>query len=114
MSNPKRGEMSLKLGEKTWSARITLDAIIKIETALGIGIVKVLTKLTDGNLTTAEMISILTPIIRGGGNDVRENDVKSIIWDAGLANSMRVTGEVLAAALQGGSNAGNEKEVAQV
>lgn len=104
--------MELKLGPKTYKARVTLDAIIKIETSLNCGIVKVLQKLTDGNLTTIEMVSIITPIIRSGGNDLSEKEIKAIVWDAGIATSMRVIGEILAKALMGDDKEGNEDEVA--
>ena len=112
MTNPKRGEIELKLGPKTFKAKVTLDAIIKIETALNCGIVKVLQKLTDANLTTMEMVSILTPIIRGGGNDLSEKDIREIVWEAGIAGTMNATGEILAKALMGEDEGGNEKKAA--
>lgn len=104
--------MELKLGPKAYKAKVTLDAIIKIETSLNCGIVKVLQKLTDGNLTTIEMVSILLPIIRGGGNDLSEKEIKQIVWDAGIAATMNATGEVLAKALMGDDTEGKENEVA--
>ena len=80
-----------------------MDGIARIEAACGTGIVKVLGRLTDGELTTTEMCSILHPIIKGGGNDISMKDVQNAVWDAGLAETMRVVGEVVAVSLGGGS-----------
>lgn len=111
MTNPKRGELKLSLGGETYNARVTLDAIMKIEAACGMGILKVLTGLSEGNLTTTEVCHIILPVIRGGGNDFSIKDVQRIVWDAGLADSMKVAGEILSAALTGGQNEGKLKEV---
>jgi len=110
VENPKRGEMELNLGGKTYKARVTLDAIMKIETSCGLGIVKVLSRLTEGELTTLQVCSTILPVIRGGGNDFSMKDVQEIVWEAGLANSMRAVGEILAIALTGGQDEGNEKK----
>ena len=95
--------MQLSLGDQTWTARVTMDGIARIEAACGTGIVKVLGRLTDGELTTTEMCSILHPIIKGGGNDISMKDVQNAVWDAGLAETMKVVGEVVAVSLGGGS-----------
>ena len=89
---------------------MTMDGIARIESACGCGIVKVLTKLSDGDMTTSEICNILLPIIRSGGNDLNIKDVQKIVWDAGLAEAMRVIGEIMAIALNGGSQSGNEME----
>ena len=75
MTNPKRGEMQIKLGETTYKARVTLNSIITIETSLSMGMFKIMQKLTEGDLSTSDMIQILKPIIRGGGNDISEKDI---------------------------------------
>lgn len=87
-----------------------MDGIARIETAVGRGILKVLQKLSDGDLTTSEMCAILLPIIRAGGNDVQIKDVQAAVWDAGLAEAMKVSGSILAIALSGGQETGNDEE----
>ena len=87
-----------------------MDGIARIETAVGCGILKVLQKLSDGDLTTSEMCAILLPIIRAGGNDVQIKDVQAAVWDAGLAEAMKVSGSILAIALSGGQETGNDEE----
>ena len=110
MTNPKRGEMQIKLGETTYKARVTLNSIITIETSLGMGMFKIMQKLTEGDLSTSDMIQILKPIIRGGGNDISEKDIMAAIWDAGLAGTMSVVADCLATALNGGSGGNAEAE----
>lgn len=87
-----------------------MDGLARIETACGCGILKILQKLSDGDLTTGEICAVLLPIIRAGGNDVQIKDVKSAVWEAGLAEAMKVVGEILATALSGGQEAGNAQE----
>lgn len=90
-----------------------MDAIARIEGSLGTGIIKVLQRLTEGDLTTSDTCNVLLPIIRGGGNDVDFKEVQKIVWDAGLAQSMKTVGECLALALAGGQDeAGNAEEAA--
>lgn len=112
MTNPKRGEVLVKLGEKEWNGRVTLDALARIETACNAGIVKVLGNLTQGDLRTTDLGNILLPIIRGGGNDVTMKEVNEAIWDAGIPATMRICGEILAKALTGGRASGNEETAA--
>jgi hypothetical protein len=110
MTNPKRGELQLKLGKNEWTARVTMDGLARIESALDCGIIKILQKLSDGDLTTTEMCAILLPIIRAGGNDIQMKDVQAAVWEGGLASAMKAAGEVLALALSGGQDEGNEME----
>lgn len=89
---------------------MTMDGIARIEAACNCGILRVLQKLSDGDLTTSEMCSILLPIIRSGGNDIAIKDVQSAVWEAGLAEAMKVVGEILATSLSGGNAGGNEQK----
>lgn len=108
MTNPKRGELTLTLGNQTYNAKVTMDALARIETACNTGIVKILGKLTDGELTTTEVCSILYPIVKGGGNNIDFKDMQKLVWEAGLAEAMKACGEVLATALGAGQDEGNE------
>lgn len=105
--------MQLSLGDQTWTARVTMDGIARIEAACNTGIVRVLGRLTDGDLTTTEICNILHPIIKGGGNDVTMKDIQNAVWDAGLAEAMKAVGEILGTALTGGNDEGNQKKVAK-
>ena len=90
-----------------------MDGIARIEAACNTGIVRVLARLTDGDLTTTEICNILHPIIKGGGNDVSMKDIQNAVWNAGLAEAMKAVGEILGTALTGGNDEGNQKKVAK-
>ena len=73
-------------------------------------IVQMAQKLSLGKATIEEIINVLTPAIKGGGNDVDEKKVKQMIWNAGLPNGMRCAGEILTTALNSGlEDEGNEE-----
>jgi hypothetical protein len=78
---------------------MSLDTIVRIENALGSSILKVGNRLASGDLTLTECITILTLSVRAGGNDVKDNDIKILVSDIGLMESIRMTGELIALAL---------------
>lgn len=110
MTNPKRGEVQIALGDVSYNGRVTLDVIMRIERQMGKGIVKIAQSLSDADISTFEIVQILTPVIRAGGNDVDEKKVGKEIWDAGLATGMAACAEVVASALGAGGDEGNEGE----
>jgi hypothetical protein len=112
MSNPKRGELEIVLGEKKYKGKVTLDVIMRIERQMGKGIVKVAQSLSEADITTEEIIAIITPVVRGGGNDIKEADIKKDVWEAGLADGIRVCGEIIAQTLGAGEVEGNEEQAA--
>lgn len=99
MTNPLKGEIDLKLGSKTYKARLTVDAIIQIETAVGFGIIKLAQKMSDGDIRLTDLISVLTMSLRGGANDVNEKDVSKIIQDVGIVEATRAVAELIAQSL---------------
>ena len=58
---------------------------------------------------TTEIVNVLTPAIRGGGNDVDAKQVQKWVWEAGLIEAMRCAGEIVTVALNSGQNEGNEE-----
>lgn len=89
---------------------MTIDSIIRIEQSLGgLSIVHIAQKLSEGKATVTDVIKVLTPAIKGGGNDVDEKKVAEMIWNANLVEGMRCAGEVLSKALNSGiEDEGNE------
>ena len=78
MVNPKRGQIKIKINEQEFDCRVTLDAILKMETLLGGGLMQILQKLAQGTLKTSEIISILLPVIRSSGKDIDEKKEVSL------------------------------------
>jgi len=110
MSNPKRGEMTIKLGDSKYKSKVTLDVIMRIERQLGKGIVKLAQSLSEADISATEIVAILTPVIRAGGNDVDEKEVGNAVWQAGLADGIAACSEILTEALGAGGDEGNVSE----
>ena len=108
--NPKRGELEIVLGSEKLKGKLTLDTIMRVESAVGVGIIEITRKLSEGILTLTEIISILTPVIRAGGNDVDEKEVGKIIYKAGYRAAMTEAGKVLMSILSAGDDEGNGEE----
>ena len=110
MTNPKRGEIKITLGDQTYDGRVTLDVVMRIERQMGKGIVKIAQSLSEADISTFEVVGILTPVIKAGGNNVDEKAIGKAVGEAGLANGIAQCGEILALALGAGGDEGNEDE----
>ena len=84
---------------------------MRIETALGKSILKLANSLSEADMSTQEMLSVLTPVLRSSGQDLKEKDVASLIWEAGFPEGMRAVAEVIAFVITGGTE-GNVVEAA--
>ena len=111
MTNPFRGEKEVKLGNKTYKTRLTVDSLIRLEQTSGQSLIKLTQRLSEGSLTLSDIASIITPAIRGGGEDIKEDEVVKIIYQSGVADGIRVCGELLANVLAGGQEDDEKKEI---
>lgn len=87
-----------------------MDTMMRIETNLNKSILAVANSLQSADMTAQQMIGFLTPVLRSSGEDVKDADVKKMIWEAGMADALRVIAEVIAFIL--GANEGNVTEAA--
>ena len=99
MTNPLKGEVLVELAGEEYKARLSLDAIMKLEQTLGMGIVKLMMNLSEANVRITDLVAVLVAALRGGGNDVKDAEVKNIVSDAGLMEATKVVSELLAAGL---------------
>jgi len=113
MSNPKRGELKITLGNKSYTGRITLDVVQRIEMGLDLGVVEIAQQLSQGKLKMNEISFILHPIIKAGGNDVTEKEIAQLSWENGLTNSLTIIAEIMTVILNPNGEQGNVEEVAQ-
>ena len=79
MTNPLKGQVEVQLGSETYKARLTIDAIVQIEQSIGMGIIKLANKMANADISMTDVIAVLTPALRGGGNDLGEKEDKDII-----------------------------------
>ncbi len=111
MENPKRGELTITLGEKKYQARVTMDVVMRIERSMGMGIIKVAQQLSEAEISTEQIINIILPVVRAGSNNVKEADLKKDIWEAGLVAGITACSEIVAMVLNAGNDEGNDQQV---
>ena len=99
MTNPLKGQVEVQLGSETYKARLTIDAIVQIEQSIGMGIIKLANKMANADISMTDVIAVLTPALRGGGNDLSEKEVKNIIADVGIVSATTVVANLLAQTL---------------
>tara|TARA_R110000824_G_scaffold83745_1_gene209479 strand:+ start:559 stop:906 length:348 start_codon:yes stop_codon:yes gene_type:complete len=106
MTNPLKGQIELELGSKTYTARLTVDSIIKIETAVGCGIIKLASKMAEADIKMTDLISVLLHSLRGGGNDLQEKDISNIIQDIGIVEATKSVAQLITSSLMADSEEG--------
>jgi hypothetical protein len=83
---------------------------MRIEQTTGKPFLKLANGLMNSDLSMTDMVIVMTQAIRGGGNNWDQKKVGELLFQAGLTESMRVTGEVLANAITGGESNQDEKK----
>ena len=113
MTNLLRAETTLKFpNDVSYKAKMSLDTIMGIESALGTSILKVANKLSTGELSLIEIMTIMTLSIRAGGNNIKDSDVKKLVSDIGLIESIKTAGDLLTLALDTGEKEDEKKSEA--
>ena len=108
MTNPLKGEMMIMLGETEYKARLTVDAIVKIETTLDKGILLITQRLSEADVRVSELRTILLHALRGGGKDYQEKDIDKIIAETGIVGCCKAVAELLTASLISENEQGSE------
>lgn len=99
LKNSLKGETLVTLAGKEYKARITVNSIMQIEEACGMGIIKLTQKMSEGDIMMSHLIAVLVPSLRGGGNDVQREDVINMVEEAGLVKTTGVVATLLASTL---------------
>ena len=100
MTNPLKGQVEVKLGDKSYNARLTIEAIIGIEETLNIGLLKLAQQMSTGDVRIGQVVGVLLPALRGGGNNLQHADVVKLVQDAGIIQSTTVVANLIAQSLQ--------------
>ena len=95
MTNPMRGQTQIELAGQTFNARLTIDALITLETALDKGILQITQDLSNADVRLSEISHILLHALRGGGNDFDEKKVKQLITETGIVQSTKQVADLL-------------------
>ena len=92
---------------------MTVDSLIRLETSLNQSIDQLTQKLSEGHLSFTELSFIIQSALKGGGNDIKENEINQLIYESGITEGMRVCGELLSNVLQGGQRETEKKQEEQ-
>ena len=99
MTNPLRGEIQLEIGGEEYKARLTVNAIMQIETAVGCGILKLAQRMSENDVRVNDIVAVLTPALRGGGKNIQSKDVQNIIAQVGIIEATSAVAQLLTAAI---------------
>ena len=100
MTNLLKAEKTINFPNNvSYKARMSLEIMMQIESAIGTSFLKVAQRLSSGELTLTEIITIITLSIRGGGNNIEEKDIRKLVSEMGLKNAIAMTGDLLTLAL---------------
>ena len=86
MANPLKGEIDIKLSGKSYTCRLTVDSIIRIEDELDTSIIELAIKISQAKAKLKELATVLKYALRNGGNDIDDTDVKNLIFENGIVN----------------------------
>ena len=97
--NKLRGETLVNLAGKDYKARITINSIMQIEDQVGMGIIKLAQMMSEWDIRMSHIVKVLTPALRGGGNDLQEPQIINLIEKTGVVNATAVVAQLLASTL---------------
>lgn len=97
--NKLKGETLIDLAGKQYKARLTMNSILQIESATGLSIIKLTQQMSEGDVMMNHVLEILTPALRGGGNDLQKEDVISLVEQSGIVAATRAVATLLASTL---------------
>ena len=72
---------------------------MQIEDACNCGIIKLATRMGEADIRMSEILNVLTPALRGGGNDFQKKDVIKIVQEAGIVKATAAVANLLAQSL---------------
>jgi hypothetical protein len=98
MANPRRGEVEAILDGTPLRLVLTLGALAELEQAFGAGDMLALAERFDnGRISANDAIRILGAGLRGGGNDITDATVASMIAPGGAAGYVGIVAALLRA-----------------
>ena len=112
MANPLKGEVEITIGSDTYKTRLTIDALVKIETELNVGIIQLAQKISVVDIRINELATILKYALRGGGNDFDNKKVYKLIEDNGIVAISAVVANLITLTLSDPKEESEGKEEA--
>ncbi|WP_210485627.1 gene transfer agent family protein [Microvirga antarctica] len=85
MANPRRGEVTLRLNDETYTLCLTLGALAELEDAFGVQDLPALAeRFGTGRLSSRDLLAILGLGLRGGGHAVSDKALSEMAMSDGI------------------------------
>ncbi|HEX2552067.1 MAG TPA: gene transfer agent family protein [Microvirga sp.] len=99
MTNRRRGEVALDLGDARFTLCLTLGALAELESACGASDLGALAeRFGTGRLSSADLLAVLGAGLRGGGHALDAAAIAALPLPDGLGPVVRAVAELLVAA----------------
>ncbi len=98
MTNIHRGEIAAEIGGETRVLCLTLGALAELESRLGAGDLAGLSeRFGEGRISARDLTAILGAGLRGGGNNVTDDDLARMSVEGGLRGAAEIAVRLLTA-----------------
>ena len=96
MANPHRGEIDAMIGGERHVLCLTLGALAELESRLKAGdLIGLSERFEKGRVSAADLIALIGAGLRGGGNDISDDDLARLTIEGGLTGAARIAAELL-------------------
>jgi len=96
--NRHRGEVEAVLDGQPYRLCLTLGALAELEDAYAASDLQALVaRFASGKLAAGDLVRIIGAGLRGGGNQVGDDEVRQMTTEAGVAGFARIAADLLAA-----------------
>jgi hypothetical protein len=98
MANPQRGEISAVIEGEEKLLCLTLGALAELEARLAAGdLVGLGERFAEGRVSARDLTAIIGAGLRGGGNDVTDDDIARWHIEGGLTGAAEIAARLLRA-----------------
>ncbi|MEQ8825478.1 MAG: gene transfer agent family protein [Filomicrobium sp.] len=114
MANRHRGEINASLNGKEYRLCLTLGALAELEDAFGADdMVALAQRFEQGRMRANDAVRIIGAGLRGAGNDIRDEDVRSMQADGGAGGYIDIVARLLRATFADGEEADAPRDSAE-
>jgi len=105
-ANPQRGEIMAALDGKAYRLCLTLGALAELEERLGApDLLALAERFEEGRIAARDAICLIGAGLRGGGNDIADEEVAKMCAEAGATGFVSIVARLLSATFGGGEAA---------
>jgi len=98
MANTQRGEIEAVIGGERVVLCLTLGALAELESRLNAGdLVGLAERFGEGRVSARDLTAILGAGLRGGGNDVTDDDLARMTVEGGIRGAAEICARLLRA-----------------